>query len=139
MKPILTLSVLAVLLAVAPNRSYALELIDTVTTERAKALGLQFRAEASGPDAVRVWLEFEKQGELERYLYVVLEVKDGEKLLSDSELRERKSRPGRVVVSFVADRAKLAQFTLRVVEQTSASRVGHVMRVKDFVDLDKLR
>jgi hypothetical protein len=140
MKTIVTITALAILLAVAPNRSYALESIEIVTKERAKALGLQIRSNAAGPDAVRVELEFEIQGELKGYHRVALELHDGGKLLATSTLKEEESKPGRVVVSFAADRAKLDQFTLKVVTQSGPrTRTGHVIQVKDFVELAKLR
>ena len=57
-----------------------------------------------------------------------------------STLREEKSRPGHVVVSFAADRTKLDKITLRVVTQDSdGERIGYVIGVKEFVDLEKLR
>jgi hypothetical protein len=139
MGTIFNTSVLAVLLTVAPNRSYALELIETVTKEQAKLLGLQIRSNAAGTDAVLIVLEFETKGELKNYHRVALELHDRGKLLATSTLKEEESKPGRVVVSFAADRAKLDQFTLKVVTQSGLERVGHVIRVKDFVKLDKLR
>jgi hypothetical protein len=140
MKTVFKTFALAVLLAVAPNRSHALESIELVTKERAKALGLEIRSEAAGPDAVLVVLEFDTKGELKNYHRVALELHDGGKVLATSTLKEEQSKPGRVLVSFTADRAKLDQFTLKVVTESSArERIGHVIRVKDFVDLDKLR
>ena len=139
MKTILHLSTLAVLLVVAPTWCYAVESIEIVTKERAKALGLEIRSNAAGPDAVRVVLDFEIKGELKDYHRVALELHDGEKLLATSTLKEEKSKPGRVVVSFAADRAKLDQFTLKVVTQRGPrDRTGHVIQVKNFVELDKL-
>ena len=140
MKSLPQLSTLAVLLVLAPNWSYALESIEIVTKERAKALGLEIRSNAAGPNAVRIELEFAIQGELKDYHRVALELHDGEKLLATSTLKEEESKPGRVVVSFAADRAKLDQFTLKVVTQSGpGDRIGHVIQVKDFVELDKLR
>jgi hypothetical protein len=140
MRTIFTVSVLAVMLAVAPNRSYALESIEIVTKERAKSLSLQIRANAAGPDAVLVVLEFETKGELKNYHRVALELHDGEKLLATSTLKEEEAKAGRIVVSFAADRAKLDQFTLKVVTQHGPrDRTGYVLKVKDFVELDKLR
>jgi hypothetical protein len=140
MKTIVTITVLAILLTVAPNRSYALESIEIVTKERAKALGLEIRANAAGPDAVRIKLEFAIQGELTDYHRVALELHDGGKLLATSTLKHDESKPGRVVVSFAADRANLDQFTLKVVTQSGPrTRTGHVIQVKNFVELDKLR
>ena len=140
MRMILQFSALAILFAVAPNGSYAVEEIEIVTKERAKALGLEIRSNAAGPDAVRIELEFAIQGELKDYHRVALVLQNGGKLLATSTLKEEEAKAGRVVVSFAADRAKLEQFTLKVVTQISPrTRTGHVIRVKDFVELDKLR
>jgi hypothetical protein len=140
MKPIVTICALAVLAAVAPNRSCALEDIDMVTKERAKALGLEIRSNAAGPDAVRVELEFAVRGELQSYHRVALELYDHEKLVATSTLKEEDAKPGQVVVSFAAGRANLDHITLKVVTVGGAfERTGHVIRVKEFVDLDKLR
>ena len=85
-------------------------------------------------------LEFETKGELKDYSRVALEMQDEGKLLLTSTLREDKSPPGRIVVSFAADRAKLDKITMKVVVQYSArGRAGHVLRIKEFVDLEKLR
>jgi hypothetical protein len=113
MKMIVNLSVLAILLVIAPNRSLALESIEIVTKERAKALSLEIRSNAAGPDAVRIELEFAIQGELKDYHRVALELHTGGKLLATSTLKHEESKPGRVVVSFAADRTKLDQFTLK--------------------------
>ena len=140
MRTILKSSVLILLLVDTPSLCYALEGIEFVTKERAKELGLEIRANAAGPDAVRVELEFETKGELKDYSRVALEMEDEGKLLLSSTLREEKSPPGRIVVSFAADRAKLDKITLKVVVQYSPrTRTGHVLKVKEFVDLEKLR
>lgn len=136
---VLKFSVLTVLLAATAGACYALEEIEIVTRERAKELGLEIRSNAAGPDAVLVVLEFEKKGELKDYFRVALEMDDEGRLLLSSTLREEKSEPGRVVVSFAADRTKLDKFTLKVVAFSGGSRVGHVIPIKDFVDLTKIR
>jgi hypothetical protein len=127
------------LVATTPNRSYALELIEIVTKERAKTLGLEIRSSAAGPDAIRVELEFEIKGDLKSYHRVALEMHEGDKLLASSTLKEEESKKGHVIVSFAADRAKLGQFRLKVVTLNDDGRNGHVIKVKDFVDLEKLR
>jgi hypothetical protein len=105
MKMILQIAALVVLLVVAPNSSHAFESIEIVTKERAKALGLEIRSNAAGPDAVRIELEFAIQGELKDYHRVALELYDGGKLLATSTLKEEESKAGRVIVSCAADRA----------------------------------
>ena len=134
------LSIVTLLLVVAPSLCCALEFIENVTPERAKALGLEIRSNAAGPDAVRIELHFEAKGELKDYTRVALEMQDGDRLILTSTLQEEKSTPGRVVVSFAADRTKLDKITLKVVTQQSPrGRVGHVLQMKEFVDLEKVR
>jgi hypothetical protein len=60
-----------------------------------------------------------------------------------SSLKEERSKAGLVVVSFAADRGNLDNITLRVVTKSPGQVVpemtGYDLRVKDFVDLKKLR
>ncbi|MGI8980265.1 MAG: hypothetical protein ACR2FY_13650 [Pirellulaceae bacterium] len=140
MKTLLKPSAVTLLVVVFPSLCCALESIEYVTKERATALGLEIRSHAAGPDAVLVELEFETKGELKEYSRVALEMHDGERLLLSSTLREEKSPPGRVVVSFAAERTMQDKFTLKVVTQHSPrTRTGHVLRIKEFVDLEKVR
>lgn len=131
---------LVVAFAVSPNHIHALEEIEKVTKERAKTLGLEIRSKPAGPDAVRIELEFAIVGELKDYHRVALELHDGEKLIATSTLKHEESRPGRVVVSFAVGRASLERVTLKVVTQGGTrTRTGHIIKVKEFVDLQKLR
>ena len=142
MSTILKSSVLTFLLVGIPRLCCALEDTVTVTQEQAKALGLEIKARASGPDAVQVVLEFDTKGVLKDYSRVDLEMKDKGKLLLWTNLGEDKSKPGRAVFSFAADRAKLDELTLKVVVEYKApalGRAGYVLKVKEFVDLKKLR
>jgi hypothetical protein len=139
MKPLLHLSAVVILLVAVPGLCRAFESIDFVTRERAKALGLEFRANPAGPDAVRVTLEFEPKGELRHYTRVELEMYDGGQMLLSSTLREEKDKPGRIVVSFAAARTKLHNISLKVVTQDGEERTGSVIAVKDFVDGAKVR
>jgi len=141
MKTTFNVAVFAVLLAAAPSVCLAMMEIEEVSKDRAKALGVEVRANAAGPDAIRVELEFDAKGELKDYSRVDLEIHDGGKLLSSSTLQEEKAKTGHVVVSFAADRSKLDEFTVRVVVGHNAvldTLVGYDIRVKDFVDLDKV-
>ena len=114
--------------------------IEQVSKARAKELGMEIRSNAAGPDAVRVELEFEIKGELKSCSRVDLEFREGGKFLVSSSLREDRSKSGRVVVSFAADRAHLDKLTLRVVVQPAPrDMTGYELRVKDFVELEKVR
>jgi hypothetical protein len=140
MKTIRGISVLTVLLTVFPSWSFALESIAFVAPDRAKELGLTIRSHGAGADLVRVELEFEIKGELKSFSRVDLEITDGGKLLASSTLREEQPRPGRVVVGIAADRASLDKMALKVVVQPGErTRIGYLLQLKEFVDLEKVR
>ncbi len=100
---------------------------------------MEVRATAAGPDAVRVEVEFAAKGELKHFEMAELEMREGEKFLMRSTVREEKMPSGRVIVSFTADRAYLEKLTLRMVTQDGLHIVYHDLRVKEFVDLKKIR
>jgi len=136
---IVQFSVLTVLLAI-PGVTCALEDIELVTPARATELGMIVRAQAAGPDAVAVDLEFPTTGELKGFRGVELRIEDGKKLIFSSTLKEERSEQGHVVVRFYADRARIPQIELKVATRGDAlTRVGHVLPLKDFVDLTKVR
>ena len=146
MKTILNISVLGLLLAVAPSRCFALMEITRVSKEQAKALGMEIRAKANGTNAVWVELEFKPEGKLKRFSpennsRVELEIRDGEKLLVGSAaLREKRSSSGSIVVSLMASRGYLDKIILTVVVGSGQlSGGGYELRVKDFVELEKIR
>lgn len=139
MKTMLKISVLTVLLVAAPSVCFAMMSIGHVSKERAKELGMEIRTKQAGPDGARIELEFETKGELKDYFRVDLLIREGEKSLLFATLREEQSKPGRVVVSFAADRATLDKITLRVVTGVPMNLTGHDIRVKDFVELEKVR
>jgi hypothetical protein len=111
-----------------------MEEFEIVTKERAKALGLSLTSQASGPDSVRVRLEFEKQGELKEYSRIELKQFNGDKLLLSVTLKEGESKSGRVIVGFVAARSNLSTLSLEIIaKDASGSRVRYVLPMKDFV------
>jgi len=130
--------VLAVLLVVAPSPCFALWEIAQVTRDRAKELGMEIRSKAAGPKAVRLELEVAIKGKLKKFSRVDLRISEGGKSLVIAPLREDRSKPGRVVVGFAADRAHLDKITLWVmVPDMIPGGTIYELRVKDFVELDK--
>jgi RNA polymerase sigma factor (sigma-70 family) len=107
--------------------------------KQATELGMEVRAEPAGPDAVCVELEFETKGALKNYSHTQVEISDVRKLQISSPVREDRSKPGRVVVSFTADRANLEKITLIVATGAPTSRTGYKLRVKDFVEVERIR
>src|SRR5215216_2503002 len=110
-----TPSFLTVLLLATTTPCLAMMSIELVTKQRARELGIDIRADAAGPDAVRVTIEFDARGDLKDFTRADLEIHDAGKLLASSTLKEDQPTPGHVVVSFAADRAKLQNFTVRLV------------------------
>ncbi len=130
------LALLTVLFLALPSWCFALISIENVTPERAKALGLEIRSNAAGPDAVRVEIEFEFQGELKDFERVDLIMQDEGKLLLHSTLQTETSKPGHIVVGFVADKSQLDKLTLRVVTLDGLlEQFGHDLPLKEFVKL----
>lgn len=139
MKTILKTSVVAVLLAVAPSPCFALWEIAPVSRERAKELGMEVRSTAAGPDQVRVELEFKPEGKLKDFSSVDLRIGARDKPAVTAPLREDRTKPGRVVVSFIADRTQLDKLTLWVMVPEPLGGTIYDLRVNDFVEPKKDR
>jgi hypothetical protein len=138
MKTAFHIAVLAALL-VLPSPCFAAWDVEIVTKERAKELGLALRATADGPNHVRVELEFKPEGELKRFSRVDLRTGREGKPPETVRLQEDRSKPGRVVVRFTADRSQLDKLTLQVMVPGTLGGAVHQIRVKDFVELKKGR
>jgi hypothetical protein len=137
MKTAVSIAVLAVLL-VAPSPCFALGWIMPVSKEEAKQMGLEVRSEWAGPNDVRVELELKADGGLKNFSGVDLWIGEGDKPQVAAPLREDRSKPGRIVVSFTADRAQLDKITLRVMVVELGLGV-YQLRIKDFVEPGKGR
>ena len=136
MKTMLKISVLTCLLLAASSPCFALWSGGQVSKEQAKELGMEIRSKANGTNAVWVELEFKPEGKLKSFSHVELLIREGEKSLVTATLREDRPRPGRVVVSFTADRAHLDKITLWVyVADMMPGGTIYELRVKDFVEL----
>ncbi len=135
-----TLSLTALILLVAACRPCLGEIVvENVSKTRAKQLGIDLTATANGPKEAWIKLEFRPQGELKDFQHVSLEVRDGEQfLLGWTPLKDKRSSSGSVVVGLLANRVFLGNVTLRIVSGATGDD-GHDLRVKDFVDLKKLR
>jgi hypothetical protein len=140
MKAIFNIAVLSVLYVVGPSLCFAEMRIEHLSKERAKKLGMEIRLKGDGPNEVWVELEFKAEGELKDFIHVSLEITEGEKLLVGyAPLRDHPSNSGRVRVGFIANRAYLDKVTLRVVTGRLKDMKGHDLRVKDFVEPEKVR
>lgn len=140
MKTILRRWLSAVLLLVGSSLCFASMEIEQVSKDRAQELGLEIRAKANGPNQAWIELEFKPKGELKDFVHVSLEIREGEKfLLGYAPLKEKPSASGSIIVSFLADRTFLDKIRLSVITGQSMNYTGHELRLKDFVEVDKLR
>ena len=140
MKAIFNLSILTFLLTAASSQCFAMMSIAHVPKERAKELGMEIRAKANGPNEVWVELEFKTVGPLKDFSHVSLEIRDEKKLLLGyTALREKRTDSGSVVVTFMANRAYLEKITLSVVVGKPMDIAGYELRVKDFIEPEKVR
>jgi hypothetical protein len=136
-KWLLTLS--ALLVVAVQGVAFALMSLDIVTVDRAKELGLQISANAAGPKAVRIELEFQAKDKLEGFERVDLIVEEGT-LRLHSTLQDESPSPETVKVGFAVDRENLKSLKLRVVcRHGERTLVGHDISVKDFVDLGAIK
>jgi hypothetical protein len=139
MKPIFTISAVAVLFIVTPAPCFALWGMASVSKERAKELDMEVRSEPAGPNHVRVELECKAEGALKNFTHVDLRVGQGANPPVTAPLREDRSKRGRVVVSFTADRAELDKLSLWVRVPELDGGTIYDLRVKDFVEPKKDR
>lgn len=135
MKKFINISLLILLLVSVSSRCFGMMSIAFVSKERAKELGIELRVKESGPNDVRVELEFKPVGELKQFGHVSLEIRDGDKfLMGYTPLKEKRSSSGSVVVHFMANRAFLDKVTLSIVVGEVMNYSGYELKVKDFVE-----
>ena len=141
MKATFSIAAFAILL-VAPRPCLALTWGGHVSKEQAKELGMEVRSEPAGPNQVSVELEIKTNGALKRFTEgsgVQLRLGDGDNPSLTARLQEDRSKPGRVVVSFTADRTQLDKLALWVYVPAPPGRGIYKLRVKDFIEPKKGR
>jgi hypothetical protein len=139
---IVKISVLTFLFIAASSQCFALREIAVVTKNEAKEMGIETRAHPAGPDAVWLELEFKPEGKLKEFTHVELKMAEGEKsFVFSAALRETQSSSGSIIVTFTASRAYFEKITLSVVLHSPREAGDHTyeLRMKDFVDLEKVR
>lgn len=140
MKSVINASVLALLFLVSALPCHALISVAKVSKEQAKEMGMEVRLKPSGPSHVWVFLEFEAKGKLKDFSHVSLEIRDGGKLLLGwMDFGAKRSSSGKVVASFMVERAFLDKIGLRVMVQSGLrTGAGFDLRVADFVEPQKV-
>jgi hypothetical protein len=145
MRGVLSVSVVALTFALVPSPCFALWDVLQVSREEAKKLGLDVRTTASGSHVV-VELEFKTDGNFKAFsadskfkdssgVWLSIGLEDNP--LLSAALKEDRSKAGRVVVSFTADRVQLGLSNLQVRAPFTDGGAGGTefrLRVKDFVE-----
>ncbi|MBI1175816.1 hypothetical protein GC207_00095 [bacterium] len=140
MKAILSVSVLALILVINPNLCFGSMDIAPVSRARAKELGMQIRTKSNGPKEIWVELEFKPIGVLKDFDHVSLEIREGDELLLGyAPLKEKRSKTGSVSVGFLAARSYLDKLTLSIVVGRPMDFAAYEIRVKDFVEQERIR
>lgn len=141
MKALLNIPVLILLLVAAPSPCFDLWDVWSGSKKEAKELGFEIRSRPNGATELSVELEIKTEGEFKSFSRVdhpgrvELQIKEGKMSLVSATLKEARSKPGHVVVSFSADRAQLERITLRVWIPGSLGGTIYELRVKEFVQL----
>ena len=119
--------------------------VGVLTKARAKdKYGITMHARKNGDAGIKVWLEFKKEGWLEKFTYAELRMEnaDGKHLLS-AQLQPNPVHHRQVedltTVAFSADADQLKQCIFLVVcYGSNEGDVGYYLKVKDFLDLADL-
>ena len=139
MSSFLKLSLLAFLLMAAASPCFALRGVRPVTPDMAREMGIVIRATAAGPDGVWLEMEFKPEDKLKAYSHVEMEIREGDKMLmAYATMGETRTSSGSVVVRFMANRGYLDKIILIAVTGFPSNFSNNELRVKDFVDLEKL-
>jgi hypothetical protein len=132
-----------VLLLVTSMPCLAMISVGYLNKEQAKELGITMKHRPNGDAGVMVWLEFKKEGFLEKFTYAEFQMSDDKgKHLVSARLQPNPvvhDQPGEVVsVAFSADPAQLEKCAFMIVAyRSSRGDVGYVLKVKDFLDVKK--
>ena len=116
--------------------------VGVLTKKKAKEkYGITMHARNNGDAGIKVWLEFKKEGWLEKFTYAKLRMEDadGKHLLSaqlqPNPVHHRQAKD-LTTVAFSADADQLGQCSFLVVcYGSNEGDVGYYLKVKDFLDL----
>jgi len=116
--------------------------VGVLTKEKAKEkYGITMHARKNGDAGIKVWLEFKKEGWLEKFTYAEFTMEDarGRHLIS-AQLRpnpvHHRQTKDITTVAFSADADRLEQCSFLVVcYGSNEGDVGYYLKVKDFLDV----
>ena len=128
---------LAVVLFVTPSPCLALWGIFEVTPEEATKLGIVIQSKAAGPKDVRVEMQFKIDGALKDFDRVDLRIGEPNDYTATAALKEDRSQPGFVTVSFAAKVKQADRISLWIMVPESLGGVVYQVKMKDFVEVER--
>ena len=135
------LSLLFVLTLLA-NQCLAMISVGVLTKEKAKEkYGITMHARKNGDAGIKVWLDFKKEGWLEKFTYAELQMVDSEgKHLISAQLQpnpvHHRQPKETTTVAFSVDADQLEKCSFLVVcYNSNEGDVGYLLKAKDFLDL----
>lgn len=140
---LLKIACLILLLVIAASPCFALISVGFLSKAEAKELGITMKSRKNGDAGTMVWLEFKKEGFLEKLTYCELQVNDAKgKHLVSARLEPHPvthDQPKDLVsVEFSADPEELKNCSFMIVAYGSTrGDVGYILKVKDFLDVEK--
>lgn len=137
-RPALVILALSGLVFGLQQRSSALILIEDVSKERAKELGITVRVLPSANEDARVQVDFKTTGPLKGFRYANLTLTQGGKRLVTTPVLPRKpaidSPEESKQLEFYMDPAYLPHTTVTVVTYSEPlTGIGHRLKMKDFL------
>jgi hypothetical protein len=129
---------------IATVPSFAEISVGNLTKQKAAELGITLHHRGNGDAGVMVWLEFKKEGFLEKFTYAEFRMQDEKgKHLVSARLQPHPVKAGQpaevVSFAFSADPAQLERCAFMIVAYgSSRGDVGYVLNAKDFLDLKEL-
>lgn len=134
---LLSVSVFTLLASPSP----AMISVGVLTKDKAKEkYGITMHARNNGDAGLKVWLEFKKEGWLEKFTYAELQVEDAQgKHLISAQLKpnpiHHRQPEDLTTVAFSADPEQLPNCSFLVVcYGSNEGDVGYYLKVKDFLD-----
>ena len=133
------------LLSIVTSPCFAMISVGELSKDEAKELGITMKHRKNGDAGVKVWLEFKKEGFLEKFTYCELRMVDatGDHVVSAMLQPNPVNRhqPTDVVsIAFSADPAQLERCAFLLVAYGSTKGdVGYMLHVKDFLSQTELQ
>jgi len=131
------------LLCATSTQCFAMISVGSLNKKEAKELGITMHSQKNGDAGVKVWLEFKKEGFLKACNYVELRMEDEkENHMISAILEAHPVHHGQlddlVTVAFSADPKQLNFCSFMIVAYGSTrGDVGYVLKVSDFIDVEK--